>query len=148
MTRPPAPAPDEQTAKEVAAIRATSEAFVAAFNKGDAQAIAGMWTENGEYVDDAGQRVEGHAAIETGAYNLTKDEAPCLIHLGSERTERWLLVRLKQPDSADSAGTTQQQRVAVVVARHVHAWSIPGNRMADDNLRCLRGNTGETGFTA
>ena len=57
-------APDEQTAKEVAAIRATSEAFVAAFNKGDAKAIAGMWTENGEYVDDAGQRVEGRAAIE------------------------------------------------------------------------------------
>ena len=41
-----------------------SEAFVAAFNKGDAKAIAGMWTENGEYVDDAGQRVEGRAAIE------------------------------------------------------------------------------------
>ena len=46
--------------------------------------------------------------VETGLYNLTKDEAPCLIHLGSEKTEQWLLVRLKQPDSADSAGTTNQ----------------------------------------
>ncbi|WLD15544.1 hypothetical protein [Planctellipticum variicoloris] len=40
--------------------------------------------------------------IETGLYNLTKDEAPALIHDGKDRTEQWLLVRLKQPD----AGTT------------------------------------------
>jgi hypothetical protein len=36
--------------------------------------------------------------IETGLYNLTKDESPCLIHLGQNSTEQWLLVRLKQPD--------------------------------------------------
>lgn len=34
--------------------------------------------------------------VETGLYNLTKDEAPCLIHFGSDRVEQWLLVRLKQ----------------------------------------------------
>ena len=39
------------------------------------------------------------SVIETGLYNLTKDEAPCLLHLGKDRTEQWLLVRLKQPDS-------------------------------------------------
>jgi hypothetical protein len=38
--------------------------------------------------------------VETGLYNLTKDEAPCLIHFGSERTEQWLLVRLQKPDNA------------------------------------------------
>lgn len=36
--------------------------------------------------------------IETGLYNLTKEEAPCLLHVGTERTEQWLLVRLKKPD--------------------------------------------------
>lgn len=36
--------------------------------------------------------------IETGIYNLTKDEAPCLVHLGADRTEQWLLVRMKQDD--------------------------------------------------
>jgi len=36
--------------------------------------------------------------IETGLYNLTKDEAPCLIHFGSDKTEQWLLVRLTKPD--------------------------------------------------
>jgi hypothetical protein len=34
---------------------------------------------------------------ETGLYNLTRDEAPALIHMGKDRTQQWLLVRLKQP---------------------------------------------------
>lgn len=38
--------------------------------------------------------------VETGLYNLTKDEAPCLIHFGKDRTEQWLLVLLKNPDAA------------------------------------------------
>jgi hypothetical protein len=38
--------------------------------------------------------------IETGLYNLTKDEAPVLLHLGSDRTEQWLLIRLKDKDAA------------------------------------------------
>ena len=40
--------------------------------------------------------------VETGLYNLTKDEAPALIHYGKDRTEQWLLVRLKQPGDASS----------------------------------------------
>lgn len=39
--------------------------------------------------------------IETGLYNLTKDEAPCLLHFGKDRTEQWLLVRLKQPNGGN-----------------------------------------------
>ena len=39
--------------------------------------------------------------VETGLYNLTKDEAPVLIHFGADRTEQWLLVRLQQPKSGD-----------------------------------------------
>jgi hypothetical protein len=37
--------------------------------------------------------------VETGLYNLAKDEAPALIHFGKDRTEQWLLVRMKKPDS-------------------------------------------------
>jgi hypothetical protein len=39
--------------------------------------------------------------VETGLYNLTKDEAPALIHFGNDRTEQWLLVRLKKPVDPD-----------------------------------------------
>ncbi len=40
--------------------------------------------------------------VETGLYNLTKDEAPCLIHFGKDKTEQWLLVRMQKPDAADA----------------------------------------------
>jgi hypothetical protein len=36
--------------------------------------------------------------IETGIYNLTKDEAPVLVHFGKDKTEQWLLVRVKQDE--------------------------------------------------
>ena len=38
--------------------------------------------------------------IETGLYNLTKDEAPALVHVGDDQTQQWLLVRLKQPEDS------------------------------------------------
>ncbi len=38
--------------------------------------------------------------VETGLYNLTKDEAPAMIHFGADRTEQWLLVRLKNPEAS------------------------------------------------
>ena len=31
--------------------------------------------------------------FETGLYNLTKDEAPALLHLDKDQTQQWLLVR-------------------------------------------------------
>ncbi len=40
---------------------------------------------------------------ETGLYNLTKDEAPALVHLGKDKTEQCLLVRLKKPQG-DAGG--------------------------------------------
>lgn len=35
--------------------------------------------------------------FETGIYNLTKDQTPLLVHFGKDRTQQWLLVRLKKP---------------------------------------------------
>ena len=51
---------------DLATIRAESEAFVAAFNKRDAKAVAALWTEDGEYIDDTGRRFIGRDAIEEG----------------------------------------------------------------------------------
>ncbi len=39
-----------------------------------------------------------NTVIETGLYNLTKDEAPALIHFGTEKTQQWLLVRMDDPE--------------------------------------------------
>ena len=41
--------------------------------------------------------------VETGIYNLTQDEAPVLVHYGTEQTENWLLVRLDEPDSDEES---------------------------------------------
>ena len=57
-------------------------------------------------VDKKTQRVaiklEGNdnVVIETGLYNLTNDEVPVLIHIGKDRQEKRLLVRLQQPQEA------------------------------------------------
>ncbi len=56
----------EPHAADLAAIRGESEAFVAAFNKGDAKAVAALWTDDGEYIDDTGRHFTGREAIEKG----------------------------------------------------------------------------------
>jgi hypothetical protein len=40
--------------------------------------------------------------LETGLYNLTKPDAPALIHFGNDRTEQWLLVGVQKPIDPDS----------------------------------------------
>jgi uncharacterized protein (TIGR02246 family) len=56
--------PVEPFPADVAAIRAGSEAFVAAFNKHDATGLAALWTADGEYIDDSGRTITGRDAIE------------------------------------------------------------------------------------
>ena len=43
--------------------------------------------------------------IETGIYNLTKAEAPILVHFGKAKTEQWLLVRLNEDGKGDGKGS-------------------------------------------
>jgi uncharacterized protein (TIGR02246 family) len=38
--------------------------FIAAFNKGDAKAVAAFWTPDGDYVDEVGHAYKGRAALE------------------------------------------------------------------------------------
>jgi uncharacterized protein (TIGR02246 family) len=59
--RPAAESSDSDA--ELSAIRAASEEFVAAFNAGDAQAVAAHWTAKGELVNEAGQKFVGREAI-------------------------------------------------------------------------------------
>ena len=45
------------------AIRDAAQAFVGAFQKGDANAVANLWTKEGEYVDENGDTVRGREAL-------------------------------------------------------------------------------------
>jgi hypothetical protein len=55
-------------------------------------------------VDKKTQRVawkigsNSSTVIESGLQNLTQDVASCLVHFGTDTTQTWLLVRLKNPD--------------------------------------------------
>ena len=41
--------------------------------------------------------------VESGLFNLTQDQAPVLVHFGQDKTETYLLVRLKQPEEETAA---------------------------------------------
>jgi len=62
--RHPAAAQVPPAGDDLAAIRDSSRAFVQAFDKGDAKAIAALWTEDGDFTDDTGRVFSGRAAIE------------------------------------------------------------------------------------
>ena len=61
----------------------------------DKESQRAAWT-----VGDKSQTV-----VETSLYNLTKDEAPALLHFGTEKTQEWLLVRLEDPDAKEQTIT-------------------------------------------
>ncbi len=50
-------------AAAVAGIQASAKTFTEAFNSGNVEAVAAHWTEDGDYVDEAGQKFSGRAAI-------------------------------------------------------------------------------------
>jgi uncharacterized protein (TIGR02246 family) len=50
-------------ADDEADIRKTVDAYVAAFNAGDAAAVAAHWAEDGEFVTPAGEKLQGKQAI-------------------------------------------------------------------------------------
>ncbi len=46
---------------------------------------------------------------DTGISNLTKDQAPVLVHFGKDRTQQWLLVRMKQPADQKAGDDAEAQ---------------------------------------
>lgn len=57
----------------VVAIRQSADEFVAAFNRGDAAAVAALWTEDGDYTDESGQVFAGREAIEKAYAEFFKE---------------------------------------------------------------------------
>jgi uncharacterized protein (TIGR03000 family) len=53
---------------------------------------------------------------DTGIFNLTKDQSPVLIHFGADRTQQWLLVRIKEADANAAPQQPPQQQANVVPA--------------------------------
>jgi uncharacterized protein (TIGR02246 family) len=62
--RPALAADSDDNAAETAAMKKNAEAFTAAFDKGDAKAVAAFWTPDGDYVDETGRHMKGREEIE------------------------------------------------------------------------------------
>jgi len=61
---PPARATSPETAGDENSLMNNAKAFVEAFEKGDAKAVAAFRAEDGDYVDLSGRRLQGRPAIE------------------------------------------------------------------------------------
>jgi len=88
-------------AEAEAAIQKQAEEFVAAFNKGDAKALAEFWTEEGDYIDAVGRQRKGRKAI-TEAY-----EKLFAAKKGAKLNITVLARRFVKPDFAIEDGLTE-----------------------------------------
>jgi len=78
-----------------------AQAFIAAFNNGDAKAVAGFWTPDGDYTDQIGRKYKGRAALEK-LYTKVFAEAK-----GAKLTIHVASIRLVTPDVAIEEGITE-----------------------------------------
>ncbi|HVJ81527.1 MAG TPA: mu-protocadherin- cell-suface protein, partial [Planctomycetia bacterium] len=72
---------------------------------GQAQSVQGQVDKNTQRVAFRIGENE-NVVVETGLYNLTQEEAPAMVHFGTDKTENWLLVRLEHPDNSEGAPAT------------------------------------------
>src|ERR1700722_15897384 len=66
VAAPPKAVADKGREADDDAVRMAMKDFVQTFEKGDAGALAGLWTEEGEYVADDGTTLHGRAALKDG----------------------------------------------------------------------------------
>jgi uncharacterized protein (TIGR02246 family) len=85
---------------ELDAIQKLGEAFVEAFHKGDAKAVAAFWTLDGDYTDPAGHLLKGRDAIEKSFADMFAEQKGLKIRIESTS------LRFVTPDVAVEDGTS------------------------------------------
>jgi uncharacterized protein (TIGR02246 family) len=83
------------------ALAKRAEAFVEAFHKGDAKALAAFWTLDGDHIDQAGRHMKGRAAIESAFKDMFAANKGLKLRVDSES------LRFVTPDVAIEDGTTE-----------------------------------------
>ncbi len=130
----PAAKQDEAKAEspELAAVRKTAAAFARAFNRADAAAVAGFWTENGEYVGPDQEPVRGRKTIEKLYAEFFKDNPKAHLEVKVET------VRLLGRSASLEEGTLKLRlakdkkpgvsRYSVVHVREKNGWRMASVR--------------------
>ena len=83
------------------AIQQNAEAFIEAFHKGDAKALAAFWTTDGDYTDQNGRHLKGRAAIEKAFQNFFSENKGLKLRINSTA------LRFVTPNVAIEDGTTE-----------------------------------------
>ena len=96
----PALADQNDNADAKAAIAKNGEAFIEAFHKGDARALAAFWTPDGEYSDQRGKLLKGREAIEKAFQGLFAENKDLKLRIDSDS------LRFVTADVAIEKGTT------------------------------------------
>jgi uncharacterized protein (TIGR02246 family) len=86
--------------EDVAALQKNGAAFVEAFHKGDAAALAAFWTEDGDFTDETGRHLKGRKAIEKAFKKLFKESKGLKVQIDAES------LRFVTPDVAIEDGMT------------------------------------------
>jgi uncharacterized protein (TIGR02246 family) len=125
---PKAPSKDE------AALIKNAETFVEAFHKGDAKALAAMWSADGDYVSDSGVSLKGREGIEKAFKDLFAEHKGLKVRIESQS------LRFVTPDVAIEDGLTSvmhpnggppsQARYTIVHVKKDGQWLISSVREA------------------
>jgi uncharacterized protein (TIGR02246 family) len=143
---------DKTITPEMAAVRKTADEFAAAFNRGDAKAVAAFWTAEGEMVDADGETIKGRAAIEKSYVDFFKENPKARIEVKIETVK--LLGRATALEEGTLTLTTPGEktpnttRYSVLHVREedgwrmasVREWAIdPSERVSLNDLEWLVG---------
>jgi uncharacterized protein (TIGR02246 family) len=91
---------EQENAKEGDALFERAKAFVAAFDKGDAEVIANFWTADGDYITQSGKRFKGRAEIEKAFKGFFTENKGAKLRIDSES------LRFVSPEFAIEDGVT------------------------------------------
>lgn len=132
-TRPGAQSSDEPN------IRQATEDYVAAFNRGDFEAMRSMWTQDGDYVDGQGRTQSAHDMLDAAEAAAESSGA------GAQLSARPGKIRIVAPNvaiedgAAETIGTDDDG--SLVVGRYTAVWVKRDGRWL---LDALRESTAET----
>lgn len=118
--------------QEMDAIAKRAEAFVEAFQRGDARAVAGFWTPDGDYTAQTGRHMQGRAAIEKAFQDLFSEHKGLKLRINSNS------LRFVTPEVAIEDGSTEvagpdggppsQARYTIVHVKKDGSWYLSSVR--------------------
>lgn len=136
------------------AIAQNAEAFLEAFNKGDAKALAAFWTPDGDYTNKSGRHLKGREVIEKGFQDFFTENKGLSLRIESHA------LRFVTPEVAIEDGTSfvlhpeglppSRARYTIVHVKKDGKWLLSSVRDAPfvppsnhENLRVLEWAVGD-----